>query len=82
LCTSESRSYQSSVAADEVVHGLSQVQLADGWEHAERVARQEDDVLGVWPDTRYLRVGDVLDRVGGTGVLCNMIKPVAMLLPS
>ena len=63
------QSYKSSVAADEVVHGLCQVQLADRREHAERVAGQEDDVLGVWPDARYLGVGDVLDRVGRTSVL-------------
>jgi hypothetical protein len=31
---------------------LSQVQLADGPEHAERVARQENEVLGVWPVLR------------------------------
>lgn len=65
------KSHESSVAADEVVHGLSQVELADGWEDAERVARQEDDVLGVWPDAWDLRVGDVLDGVSGTSVLCK-----------
>jgi hypothetical protein len=32
--TSESQSYKSCVAADEVVHGVSQIQLADGREHA------------------------------------------------
>jgi hypothetical protein len=71
FATSESQSYKSCVAADEVVHGLSQVQLADRREHAEGVARQEDDVLGVWPDAWYLGVGDVLNRVSGASVLCD-----------
>lgn len=63
-----------------MVHGLRQVQLADRREHAERVARQEDDVLGVWPDAWYLGVGDVLDRVRGTSVLCNKIHVAMSLL--
>jgi hypothetical protein len=62
---------QSGVAADEVVHGLRQVQLAHRREHAEGVARQEDHVLGVRADAWYLGVGDVLDRVGSPSVLCN-----------
>jgi hypothetical protein len=71
VSVSKLQSYKSSVAADEVVHGLRQVQLADGREHAEGVASKEDDVLGVRPDAWYLGVGDVLDRVSGTGVLCD-----------
>ena len=67
---------QGGVAADEVIHGLRQVQLADRREHPERVARQEDDVLGVRPDARDLGVGDVLDRVGSPGVLCSKTSTV------
>jgi hypothetical protein len=69
-------SYQSSVAADEMVHGLCKVELADRREHTERVAGQEDDVLRVRSDARYLCVGDVLDRVRGPRVLCSKITAV------
>jgi hypothetical protein len=41
---------QGSVTADEMVHGLRKVELADRREHAERVAGQENDVLQVRPD--------------------------------
>jgi hypothetical protein len=52
-----------------MVHGLCKVELADRREHTERVAGQEDDVLRVRSDARYLCVGDVLDRVRSPSVL-------------
>lgn len=63
--------YQCCVATDEVVHGLRQVELAHRREHTKCIARQEDDVLRLRPDARYLRIGNVLDRVGSPRVLCN-----------
>ena len=47
------------------------VQLADRREDAESVACQENDVLRVWADARYLGVGDVLDRVSSARVLSD-----------
>jgi hypothetical protein len=67
---------QGSVTADEMVHGLRKVELADRREHAERVAGQENDVLQVRPDAWYLCVGDVLDRVSSPGVLCSKTTAV------
>jgi len=43
--------YESCVAADEVIHGLSQAQLAYWWKHTKGITRQKDDILRVWSNT-------------------------------
>lgn len=67
-------SYQGSVATDEVVHGLSQVKLAHRGEHTKCITGQKNDILRLRTDARNLSIRNVLNRVGCTGVLCNMKK--------
>ena len=57
------------LTADEVVHGLLLGQLADGRQHAKRVAAQHDDILGVAAHAGDFGVLDELDGVGGASVL-------------
>ena len=63
--------YLGSVTADEVVHGLLLGQLADRWQHTKGVTAQQDQILGVRPHTGYPGVGDVVDGVASTSVLCH-----------
>ena len=61
--TPHTHTHLGSVAADEVVHGLLLGQLAHRWQHPKGVTAQQDEVLGVRPDTGYLGIGDVVDGV-------------------
>lgn len=63
--------YQSSVATDEMVHGLSQCELANRWEHAKSIACQEDHIPWVGTNTWYLCVRYIFDRVSSSSILCN-----------
>jgi hypothetical protein len=67
--------YQRGVPTDEVVHRLRVSQLAHGWQHAKRVARQQDDVLRVRSNAWHPHVRNVLDRVRGPRVLCTNHHP-------
>ncbi len=60
---SQLRAHLGGVPGDEVVHRLLRGQFADRRQHAEGVAAQQDDVLGVGSDARDARVGNVLDWV-------------------
>lgn len=60
-----------SVATDEVVHGLFLGQLAHRWQHPEGVTAQQDEVLGVRPNTGYPGIGDVVDGIRCPCVLCH-----------
>ncbi|KAG6548769.1 hypothetical protein Mapa_009530 [Marchantia paleacea] len=68
-----------SVSTDEVVHGLRQSELADGWQNAEGVAGQQNDVLGVRPHAGDLRIGDEFDRVRSSRVLRHRLVGVVHL---
>uniref|UniRef100_A0A2P2JJG4 Uncharacterized protein n=2 Tax=Rhizophora mucronata TaxID=61149 RepID=A0A2P2JJG4_RHIMU len=54
-----------------MVHGLCQVQLAHRWKHTKCITSQQDDIPRVWTNTRYLCIGNVLNRVRCSSVLCN-----------
>lgn len=62
--------YQSCVATDEVVHGLSQVQFADRREHTECIAGQQNDILWMRTNTRYLCIRDVFYWISCSCVFC------------
>ena len=54
-----------------MVHGLLQRELADGRQHTEGIAGQQDDIVGMAGHTGDLGVVDVLNGVRATGVLCG-----------
>lgn len=62
--------YQSCVATDEVVHGLSQVQFADRREHTKCIAGQQNDILWMRTNTRYLCIRDVFYWISCSCVFC------------
>lgn len=64
--------YLACVAADEVVHDLLQRQLADRRQHAKGVTAQQHHVARVWAHAWDARVLNVVDRVAGTCVLCDL----------
>jgi hypothetical protein len=66
--------YQSGIATDEMIHGLCQVQLAHWWEYTKCITCQKDNILWVRTNTWYLRIRNVLDRVGCSSVLCKSCK--------
>lgn len=51
FCEFDEKYYQSRVAADEMVHGLCQAELAHRWEHTKCITGQEDYILWVWTNT-------------------------------
>ena len=57
------------VAGDEMIHRLLRIEFRDRRQHAEGIAREEDDVGRVTGDARDLRVADELDRIGAARVL-------------
>eukprot|EP01110_Echinostelium_bisporum_P010798 TRINITY_DN433_c0_g1_i1.p1 TRINITY_DN433_c0_g1~~TRINITY_DN433_c0_g1_i1.p1 ORF type:complete len:348 (-),score=123.63 TRINITY_DN433_c0_g1_i1:249-1292(-) len=59
-------------SADEMVHNLFFGQLRNGREDSEGVASQQDDVLRVTSNGGDLCVGDELERVRATCVLCDI----------
>ncbi len=69
LSPDSSQTHLGCVAADEVVHGLLPCEPAHGRQHPERVAAQQDQVLGVRPHAGDARIVNVLDGVRGTRVL-------------
>ncbi len=52
-----------------MIHGLGLGEFGDGWEDAEGVAGEEDDVGGVVGDAGDLGVVDEFDGVGSSGIL-------------
>lgn len=75
-----SLNYQSSVATDEVVHGLFQAQLAHRWEYTKCITSQKDYILWMRANTRYLCIWDILYGICGTSVLCSSKIPVSMMI--
>lgn len=71
IIISSARTYESSVAADEVVHGLGQVQLAHGWKNTKCITGEKDDVLWMGTNAWDLSIGDVLYWICSTSVLYN-----------
>lgn len=65
----QSTAHLGGVAGDEVVHGLLAREPRHRRQHAERVAAQQDQVLGVRAHAGDARVVDVLDRVRRARVL-------------
>lgn len=60
------------VAGEEMVAGLLGCEFADRGQHTERIAGQHDDVTRLAVnDTRDLGIGDELDGIRATGVLCD-----------
>lgn len=60
-----------SVTADEVVHGLFLGQLAHRRQHPKGITAQQDEILGVGPDTWYPGICNVVNGVGRPSVLCH-----------
>ena len=60
-----------SVTADEVVHGLLLGQLAHRWQHPKGITAQQDEILGVRPNTWYPGICNVMNGVGRPCVLCD-----------
>ena len=63
--------YLGSVATDEMVHGLLLGELADRWQHSKSITAQQDEIFWVWAHTGYPGIGDVVNGVGCTCVLCH-----------
>ncbi|RUS25003.1 hypothetical protein BC938DRAFT_472757 [Jimgerdemannia flammicorona] len=64
------------VPRDKVVHDLGGRELRDRREDAERIASEQNDVLGMTSYARDLRIGDEIDGIGATGVLGEAVVSI------
>lgn len=69
--TEQSSSHLGTVARDEMVHGLLRREAGDGRQDAKGIAAQQDDGFGVRPGTRRPRIGNMLNGVRCTRILCQ-----------
>ncbi|KAI4387188.1 hypothetical protein MLD38_005037 [Melastoma candidum] len=66
--------YQGGVTTDEVVHGPSQGQLADRGEHPKSITSKKHNILRVQSNTWDFCIGNVLNGIGCTSVLCDKAR--------
>jgi hypothetical protein len=67
----QSSSHLGAVAGNEIVHGLLRREAGDGRQDPKGIAAQQDDGFGVRPGARRPGIGNMLNGVRCTRILCQ-----------